>query len=277
MNNKFFKLPLLALLLGGCAHDGDNLPEVVQIKKIVPYHRVSGNDTVESIAKKYGMKRSELIKLNKLEQPYHLYEGQRLIVTPKVSDFEENQIDPDISVKSSENDVSKINSDDLNSDAGIIIGESEKTEATTVPEDKTDDLAQKPIVDAHEYTWPIANGKSKISQHFDGEGGIIIDASVGTPVKSIADGTVVISGVPSGDAAAYGVTVVVKHTSKKTMSIYSNLKEAKVNVGQKVNQGTIIGKVGQTGSIATKPQLYFEINDLAGKGRHAIDPETLLE
>lgn len=276
MNNKFFKLPLLALLLGGCAHDGDNLPEVVQIKKVVPYHRVSGNDTVESIAKKYGMKRSELIKLNKLEQPYHLYEGQRLIVTPKVSDIEENQIDPDILVKSSGNDVPKINSDDLNSDTSVIIGEPEKTEAATVPEDKTDDLTQKPIVDTHEYTWPIANGKSKISQHFDGEGGIIIDASVGTPVKSIADGTVVISGIPSGDAAAYGVTVVVKHTSKKTMSIYSNLKEAKVNVGQKVKQGTIIGKVGQTGSIATKPQLYFEINDLAGKGRHAIDPETLL-
>ena len=61
------------------------------------------------------------------------------------------------------------------------------------------------------------------------------------------------------------------------MSIYSNLKEARVTVGQKVQQGTIIGKVGQTGSIAKKPQLYFEVNDLSGKGRHAVDPEKLLD
>lgn len=274
MRNKIFRLSLLALLLGGCAHDGENLPEVVQIKKIVPYHRVSGDDTVESIAKKYGMKRSELIKLNRLEQPYHLYEGQKLIITPKVSEDDQTQNDPDITINPNVQESPEISSDDLNSNAEIStsVGATENTET----EAKKADLKQKPTGEVDEYAWPIAGAKAKISQHFDGEGGIIIDASVGTPVKSIADGTVVIAGVPSGDAAAYGITVVVKHPTQKIMSIYSNLKEAKVNVGQKVKQGTIIGKVGQTGSIATKPQLYFEVNDLAGKGRHAIDPETLL-
>ena len=273
MNKKIFRLSLTALLLGGCAHDGDNLPEVVQIKKIDPYHRVKGDDTVESIAKQYGMKRSELIKLNKLEPPYHLYEGQRLIVTPKVSDNEEVLVEPDITVSTiGMEDMPPIKSDDLNSDPNVSTNETDNT----VADDAKNDLDPKPTVEAHEYEWPIANGKSKVSQHFDGDGGIILDASVGTPVKSIATGTVVIAGVPSGDAAAYGVTVVVKHTAKKTMSIYSNLKEAKVSVGQKVQKGTIIGKVGQTGSIAKKPQLYFEVNDLSGKGRHAIDPEKLL-
>ena len=275
MSKKIFRLSLLALLLGGCAHDGDNLPEVVQIKKITPYHKVKGEDTVESIAKQYGMKRSELIKLNKLEPPYHLYEGQRLIVTPKVDDNEVTSIEPDVTVKTSDmDDPLPVKSDDLNSDASTTIDETENA----VSEGAERDLEQKPVVKTNEYTWPIANGKSKISQHFDGDGGIILDASVGTPVKSIASGTVVIAGVPSGDASAYGVTVVVKHTAKKTMSIYSNLKEAKVTVGQKVQQGTIVGTVGQTGSIAKKPQLYFEVNDLSGKeGRHAVDPEKLLE
>lgn len=274
MNKKICRIALLALFLGGCAHDGENLPEVVQIKKIDPYHRVKGDDTVESIAKQYGMKRSEVIKLNKLEPPYHLYEGQKLIITPKVSDSEEASLDPDITVSTTNmDDTPAIKSDDLNSDARTSIDETENKVSEVIqnnPEPKS-------IVDVQEYKWPIANGKSKVSQHFDGDGGIILDASVGTPVKSIAAGTVVIAGVPSGDAAAYGVTVVVKHTAKKTMSIYSNLKEAKVTVGQKVQQGTIIGKVGQTGSIAKKPQLYFEVNDLSGKGRHAVDPEKLLE
>ena len=262
---------LLTLFLCGCARDGDNLPEVVQVKKITPYHKVSGDDTVESIAKQYGMKRSELIKLNKLEQPYHLYEGQRLIVTPRVSDVPEPAVDADITVKSNSNDVpeQKMESEKLNTGAPVEDNEVLDNEA----------LQNEPkVVEAKsDYIWPVANGKSKISQRFDGEGGIIIDASVGTPVKSIADGTVVIAGVPSGDAAAYGVTVVVKHPSKKTMSIYSNLKEATVAVKQKVKQGTIIGKVGQTGSIATKPQLYFEINEISDKGRQSVDPETLLD
>ena len=274
MNKKIFKGALLALFLGGCAHDGDNLPEVVQMKRIVPYHRVKGDETVESIAKQYGMKRSELIKLNKLEPPYYLYEGQKLIVTPKVSDNEEAPMEPDIKVSTTNMDESSsIKSDDLNSDVSTSIDETENK----VSDDSKNNLESAPIVDTHEYDWPIANGKTKVSQHFDGDGGIILDASVGTPVKSIAAGTVVIAGVPSGEAAAYGVTVVVKHTAKKTMSIYSNLKEARVTVGQKVQQGTIIGKVGQTGSIAKKPQLYFEVNDLSGKGRHAVDPEKLLD
>ncbi|MBQ7524279.1 MAG: M23 family metallopeptidase [Alphaproteobacteria bacterium] len=268
--NNLLRVSLLTLFLCGCARDGENLPEVVQIKKITPYHKVSGDDTVESIAKTYGMKRSDLIKLNELEQPYHLYEGQRLIVTPKVDDAPEPAVDADIRVKSNFNDVSepKMESETLNSGAPV---EENKVLDNESPQDEP-----KVVEAKSNYTWPIANAKSKISQHFDGEGGIIIDASVGTPVKSIADGIVVIAGVPSGDAAAYGVTVVVKHPTQKTMSIYSNLKEAIVTVKQKVTQGSVIGKVGQTGSIATKPQLYFEINELSPKGRRAVDPETLL-
>ena len=246
------KLSLLTLFLCGCARDGDQLPEVVQIKKIEPYHKVSGDDTVESIARKYGMKRSELIKLNKLEQPYHLYDGQRLIVTPKVN--EPTEPDTDISVRyNNENEK----------EASNIEPESSVEDSEASTEDETED-EPKLAVSKSNYIWPIANGKSKISQHFDIEhkvDGITIDASAGTPVKSIADGTVVISGVPNGDAADYGVTVVIKHPSKKTMSIYAYLKEATVSVNQKVKQGTIIGKVGQTGAIATKPQLYFETKD----------------
>ena len=262
------KASLVTLFLCGCARDGDQLPEVVQIKKITPYHKVSGDDTVESIAKKYGMKRSDLIKLNKLEQPYHLYEGQRLIVTPQVNETSGNETDVS-AINNGENTREESNNLDtknpIENDENLI-----KNETNT--EQKLTELK-------NDYVWPITNGKSKISQRFDVEhkiDGITIDASDGTPVKSIADGTVVISGVPNGDAADYGITVVIKHPSKKTMSIYAYLKEATVSVNQQVKQGTIIGKVGQTGAIATKPQLYFEINETSEKGRHAVNPETLL-
>ena len=259
--NIFFTLTIMALLLGGCSRDGGNLPEVVQVKKITPYHKVSGDDTVESIAKKYGMKRSELIRLNKLEQPYHLYEGQRLIVVPR-TDVEEPKTDADIVVSADKDEL-----------------HDEQQADSETGQDGTELSApsSEAVVTKSNYIWPIVDGKAKISQHFNNEGGIVIDASAGTPVKSIADGVVVIAGVPSGDAAAYGITVVVKHSSQKTMSIYANLKEATVNVKQKVKQGTIIGRVGKTGSIAAKPQLYFEINEISSQGRTAVDPEALLK
>ena len=257
----FFKLAIFTLLLGGCSRDGGDLPEIVQVKKVTPYHKVSGDDTVESIAKRYGMKRSELIKMNQLEQPYHLYEGQRLIVVPH-TDIDEQRVEPDVAVIPNKDELPNENQDDNVSVQEIA---------------EQPGLSSEKVATKSDYIWPIAEGKSKISQHFNNEGGIIIDASAGTPVKAIADGVVVIAGVPSGDAAAYGITVVVKHPSKKTMSIYSNLKEATVNIKQKVKQGTIIGKVGKTGSIATKPQLYFEINEITSQGRTAIDPETLLK
>lgn len=278
MNYKVCVFCLLSLILTSCSHKDVELPEIVQVKKVNPYHKVSEGETVGSIAAKYGMTRAELIKLNNLEQPYQLYNGQRLVINVKpelegkIGQSEEEKTQ----VVDSEMQNTEVQSENTKPEENAVDSEIQNQ----VPETEKDaeQVDEAPVKNA-EYIWPIENGKSKISQHFNSEevdGGIIIDASVGTPVKSIADGTVVISGVPSGEAAAYGTTVVIKHTAKKTMSIYANLKEAKVSVGKKVKQGEIIGKVGKSGSIAKKPQLYFELNDLSGPGRKAVDPEKFL-
>lgn len=264
---------LIAVLLGGCAHEGEELPEIVQVKRVTPYHRVLDGDTVGSIAQKYGMTRAELIKLNKLEPPYQLYDGQKLVVSPKTEMPEYHSSDPDITVKNNDDGtvVQETSEAEQTSNEVIIEGESSPT-----IEDVQQHADNVEVIES-DYIWPVANAKGKISQHFeDGEGGIIIESSAGTPVKSVADGVVMIAGIPNGDAAAYGVTVVVKHNAKKAMSIYANLKETNVKVKQKVKKGTIIGKVGKSGTIAKKPQLYFEINDLSGNGRRSVDPEKIL-
>ena len=101
MNHRILGWCALALLLGGCAHEGDHLPEVVQIEKITPYHRVTEGDTVGSVARQYGMKQSDLIRLNNLRQPYQLYNGQKLIVSPKINGSSNLSApaDPDISIR----------------------------------------------------------------------------------------------------------------------------------------------------------------------------------
>ncbi len=266
---RVYILCVLTLFLTSCAHKDMELPEIVQVKKVNPYHKVSEGDTVGSIAEKYGMTRADLIKLNNLEQPYQLYEGQRLVITVKPESEEEKKLESE--------GVEVSDTSEKTNDIEDGVTESEKDKETL--DDIKDKEETETLVIKTDYIWPVEGGKSKVTQHFDStevDSAIIIDASVGTPVKAIADGLVVISGIPSGEAAAYGTTVVIKHTSKKTMSIYANLKEANAIVGKKVKQGEIIGKVGKSGSIAKKPQLYFELNDLSGPGRRAVDPEKYL-
>ncbi len=63
-----------------------------------------------------------------------------------------------------------------------------------------------------------------------------------------------------------GKTVIVDHT-KGYMSLYAHLKDTKVEVGDKVKSGTVLGLMGETGSLHGA-RLYLEVRN---EGR-AIDP-----
>lgn len=64
----------------------------------------------------------------------------------------------------------------------------------------------------------------------------------GTPVKSVAAGVV----EQAESAPGYGNTIVIAHDAVyKTR--YAHLDAILVTVGQKVKQGDVIGKVGDTG------------------------------
>jgi lipoprotein NlpD len=236
------------LLVACSGNRGDNYepPEVVRVKKKIPYHTVMEGETVGDVATRYSMTRAEVIKLNDLRIPYQLYTGQRLLIRVS-ADSERPPASGCYARLSESNDGCKI----------------QKDAADVITADAAD-----------EYEWPVAGAKNRIVQHFgdDGaDGGIIIDASAGTPVKAISDGVVVISEVPGGEAAVYGLTVVLKHADKK-ISIYSNLQETKVGIKDKVKKGDIIGKVGKSGASAKKAQLYFEMR----VENKSADPEKIL-
>ena len=82
--------------------------------------------------------------------------------------------------------------------------------------------------------------------------GVDIAAPEGTPVKASGDGTVLLSGK---DYFYTGNMVVIDH-GQSLQTIYAHLKEATVKEGDVVNQGDIIGYVGQTGR-ATGPHLHW--------------------
>ena len=85
--------------------------------------------------------------------------------------------------------------------------------------------------------------------------GVDYAAPTGTPVRTIADGTVKFAGVQRG----YGNVIEVAHRDNKVTK-FAHLSRIGVKQGQKVNQGDFIGAVGTTG-MSTGPHLHFEFID----------------
>jgi murein DD-endopeptidase MepM/ murein hydrolase activator NlpD len=97
-----------------------------------------------------------------------------------------------------------------------------------------------------------------ITQRFraGGHTGVDYRASVGTPVNAAAHGKV-IEAKTSGWNGGWGKTILVDHGNGKT-SRYAHLSKLRVEVGDTVTQGQIIGNSGNTG-YSTGPHLHFEV------------------
>jgi len=84
--------------------------------------------------------------------------------------------------------------------------------------------------------------------------GVDYGAATGTPVRVTGDGQVAFAGRQGG----YGNVVIVNH-GRGNRTLYAHLSRfaPKMRVGQRVNQGQVIGYVGSTGW-ATGPHLHYE-------------------
>jgi murein DD-endopeptidase MepM/ murein hydrolase activator NlpD len=85
--------------------------------------------------------------------------------------------------------------------------------------------------------------------------GIDISAPEGTPVLAAGGGVVVYTGRQSG----YGAIVIVKHDGG-LVTLYAHNSAVLVKEGERVEAGTPIARVGQSGR-TTGPHLHFEVRD----------------
>ncbi len=83
--------------------------------------------------------------------------------------------------------------------------------------------------------------------------GIDLKQRYGAAVRAACDGKVIFAGWAEG----YGKLIILKHHKGYT-SYYGHLSKIRVKPGQKVYKGQIIGNVGTTGW-TTGPHLHFEI------------------
>ena len=89
--------------------------------------------------------------------------------------------------------------------------------------------------------------------------GIDLRAAQGTSVRSAADGVVLGTGDTDQTCpwASYGKWVVVKHPNGLS-TLYAHLSLIRVNAGQSVARGDIVGYSGSTG-YSTAPHLHFTV------------------
>ena len=108
----------------------------------------------------------------------------------------------------------------------------------------------------------ILNGKPKWPHY-----GIDIAAKQGTMIKSSGSGVVTMA---EEDLYYTGGTIIMDH-GHGISTIYSHLETVIVSVGDKINQGDIIGTVGSTGR-STGPHLDFRVNWFQTR----LDPMSVL-
>jgi len=109
----------------------------------------------------------------------------------------------------------------------------------------------------------ILNGKPRWPHY-----GIDIAAKQGTMIKSSGSGVVTMA---EDDLYYTGGTIIMDH-GHGISTIYSHLETVMVSVGDKINQGDIIGTVGSTGR-STGPHLDFRVNWFQTR----LDPMSLLK
>jgi murein DD-endopeptidase MepM/ murein hydrolase activator NlpD len=93
-----------------------------------------------------------------------------------------------------------------------------------------------------------------------------IGAPMGAPVVAAGSGIIMSAGWLGG----YGKAIVIQHNGVQ-QTLYGHLSEVFVQPGQRIEQGTVIGRVGSTGN-STGPHLHFESKVATADGWVAIDP-----
>jgi len=88
--------------------------------------------------------------------------------------------------------------------------------------------------------------------------GIDISNYTGTPVRATANGTV----IAVGTSGNFGKRIMIYHGTDENgttyVTVYAHLSEFKVEVGEKVSQGDLIGLMGNTG-VSTGTHLHYEV------------------
>ncbi len=180
---------------------------------------VKEGDTLEGMAKTYGIDTADIVEINQLDDPT-LVIGQTVI---------------------------------LPGAAGAGIPTPKPTPKRVVSSSGT---VRAPVTySGGAFVWPVVGGNNYISQYFRyGHYGLDIAATYGSTVRAGAAGTVLYAGWRSNGG---GYQVWIGHGSG-LYTTYNHMAGVSVGTGQGVARGQQVGRVGSSG-YATGSHLHFEV------------------
>lgn len=250
-------------------------------------HRVQSGETLASIAQKYGVSSATLKGMNpRLRQgrvaantnivvpPYDgilvaVSAGQTLNTVARAYGvstdilFELNgcQLSPKVAFVPGINWSPSINHQPTGIAPLRPVANTAKPSRVSASRDRYPLPQAAPVVGT--YGWRV-NPETRKMQFYSG---VDLQSAAGTPVSAVSPGTVVFA----GERGASGKLVIVLHTQGR-QTRYGRLGELKVQVGQQLQPGDLIGKVG-----ADTPHLRFEVRYRSSLGWVAHDPQPYLQ
>lgn len=235
----------------------------------ISLYTVRKDDTLSDIAKMFDVSVNTIIWANNLERNTAIKEGDTLIILP-ISGIKYTVKRGDtikgiaVKYKSDLNEILLYNDLTLSSVLTpgdvIIIPDAEpdanlttKTILSRKTNTNTTRNTNGPYYPGY-YIRPIDGGHK--SQGIHGYNGVDLAAPIGTPIHAAASG-IVIRSVTGGWHGGYGNYVVISHPNG-TQTLYAHTLKNFVQVGDNVEQGQMIAKIGLTGR-TTGPHVHFEV------------------
>lgn len=196
-------------------------------------HVVQKGETLYRIAKAYGIDPRELAEANGISDPKAIHVGQDLFVPGAPRALDVAPLPPGATA-------------------------SPEPEPTALPRKAGNGTLQWPVKGLLYRGFGVKQG-----QRHDG---IDLSAPEGTVVRAAAGGEVIYTGTQTG----YGLIVILRHPGS-LVTLYAHNSAVLVKDGDRVEAGTPIAKVGQSGR-TTGPHLHFEVRE----GTRPRDPIAYL-
>lgn len=256
--------------------------EILNKEKIqAVVHTVKEGETIGEIAENYGISQSEIHDNNPDVVPELLKVGEELCIKAPVSLIQVKAVSQEVCVETIpfetkvKNDVNRYQGTTVVSVEGVngkknvtyenimvngVLAEKNvlSEEIISNPVDKVVLSGTKPKPKNAPTGTFLRPYYGSITSRFGSRWGrqhqgVDIGGNIGDPVKASDGGTVTYAGWNGG----YGNFIKIKHDNGYE-TYYGHLNSINVSVGQKVAQGEVIGKLGNTGR-STGPHLHFEI------------------
>jgi lipoprotein NlpD len=198
------------LLLHGCADTTDTHQQVYVVRP---------QDTVYSIAWRYGLDFRDLARWNNIGSDFHITVGQALVLSGR------SRVPTPVRPPSSRAPV-------------------RAAPGVTRPS------VTAPSTPGPKWDWPTdrSGAPSSVSS-----GGILLYGQLGQDIRAASAGRVVYTGT---GIRGYGNLIIIEH-GENWLSAYAHNRESLVREGQEVSRGEVIGHMGE--GAPQKPVLYFEI------------------